>query len=149
MIDINSMSNGMPWPQTHLGLPYKDHAIKGLVVCYVVWSVSMKWMALLTSEACRFGPLLWSGWQSISCTATTHRSITTITLYVEELWFDGCKKYIFLKMCKSFRMNLTFFYPQCISKILEDLLQNLYDVLLVMIYITRGFSFLRIIKCHL
>ena len=38
----------MPWPQTgathyhaQLGLPDKDRAIKGLVVCYVVWLGSM------------------------------------------------------------------------------------------------------------
>ncbi len=40
MHDINSMSMGMPWPQTgatqyhaQLGLPDKSRAIKGLVVC--------------------------------------------------------------------------------------------------------------------
>ena len=40
MRDINSMSRGMPWPKTgatqyhvQLGLPDKDRAIKGLVVC--------------------------------------------------------------------------------------------------------------------
>ena len=40
MRDINSMSRGIPWPQTgathyhaQLGLPDKGRAIKGLVVC--------------------------------------------------------------------------------------------------------------------
>ena len=40
MRDINSKSRGMPWPETgatqyhaQLGLPDKDRAIKGLVVC--------------------------------------------------------------------------------------------------------------------
>ena len=40
MCDINSISMGMPWPQTgatqnyaQLGIPDKGRAIKGLVVC--------------------------------------------------------------------------------------------------------------------
>ncbi len=40
MRDINSMSRGMPWPETdatqyhaQLGLKYKGRAIKELVVC--------------------------------------------------------------------------------------------------------------------
>ncbi len=46
--DINTAARGNAWPQTgaiqyhaHLGLPDKVRAIKGLVVCYVVWLGSM------------------------------------------------------------------------------------------------------------
>ncbi len=46
----------MPWPQTtgathhhtQLGLVDKGSAIKGLVVCDVVWLESMNWMCLRT-----------------------------------------------------------------------------------------------------
>ncbi len=50
---------GMPWHQTRathyhadLGLPDKSRAIKGLVVCYVVWLVSIKGMGLRTCARC-------------------------------------------------------------------------------------------------
>ncbi len=42
---------GMPWPKTgatiyqaQLGLPDNGRAIKGLVVCYVVWLGSIEWV---------------------------------------------------------------------------------------------------------
>ena len=51
---------GMPWPQTgathyhaQLGLPDKGRAIKGLIICYVVWLVSMIYgMGLWTNARC-------------------------------------------------------------------------------------------------
>ncbi len=54
MLDINNMSKGnVPWPHTgathyqpQLGLPDKNPAINGLVVCHVVWLGSMKDMRL-------------------------------------------------------------------------------------------------------
>ena len=46
MHDINSMSTGIPWPQTgetqyfaQLGLPDKGRAVKGLVVC-ISWDLA-------------------------------------------------------------------------------------------------------------
>ena len=46
----------MPWPQTgatqyqaQLGLTDKGGAIKGLIVCYVVWLGSMKGLGLVPS----------------------------------------------------------------------------------------------------
>ncbi len=49
VIDVPLWVGGMPWPQigaTHyhaqLGLSCKGHAIKVLVVWYVVWLVSIK-----------------------------------------------------------------------------------------------------------
>ena len=57
---------GMPWPQTgathyhaQLGLPDKGRAIKGLVVCNVVWIGSMIYGRRKVRGS---GPLLLSGW---------------------------------------------------------------------------------------
>ncbi len=67
----------MPWPQTgtthyyaQLELPDKGLAIKGLIVCYVVWLGSMIYaMGLWTSARC----VAWSGLQSSPITTTPHR----------------------------------------------------------------------------
>ena len=66
----------MPWPQTgtthYHAHPDKGGAIKGLVVCYVLWLGSMKGIGLRTSA--EYGPslLLWSGWLPSSSTASTY-----------------------------------------------------------------------------
>ena len=53
-------------------------AIKGLVVCYVMWFGSMKGMGLRTCTRCvdRSGPILWSGLLSSSRIATPQSNIT-------------------------------------------------------------------------
>ena len=70
-----------PWPKigaahyhTQLGLPDKGHAIKVLVVCYVVCLGSIGWV-FGQAQGAWSGPLLWSGWLSGSSTATPHRFI--------------------------------------------------------------------------
>ncbi len=52
----------MHWPKTgathyhaQLGLLGKFHAVKWLVVCFLVWLGSLKGLC----EVCKFGPLLW------------------------------------------------------------------------------------------
>ncbi len=80
-----------------LGLLDKGRAIKGLVVCYVVWLGSMiYWMGLWTSVSCVwYGPLLWSGWLSSSSTATPH---SNMKIQYNTLWgFAYIKFYHFLK----------------------------------------------------
>ncbi len=72
----------MPWPQTNaphyhgeLGLRDKGRAIKGLVVCYVVWLGSTMGWDFGQAEDAWSGLLLWSGLLSNSSTATPHRFI--------------------------------------------------------------------------
>ncbi len=76
MSEINRTSRGeyLGLKQTqlidhaHLRLSDKGCAMKGLVVCYVVWLGSMDQRKVRGSS-----PLLWSGWLSNSSTATPHR----------------------------------------------------------------------------
>ena len=71
----------MPWPQkgaTHyhswLGLSDKGRAIKGLVVCYVVWLGTMIYeMDLWTSAVCVSLSLIVVRITTSSSTATPHR----------------------------------------------------------------------------
>ncbi len=57
MRDINStrrvnalVQRGATHYISQLGLPDKDRAMKGLVVCYVVWLGSLKGLGLRTSQ---------------------------------------------------------------------------------------------------
>ncbi len=65
MHDINSMiwgNAGATYYHAQLGLPDKDRAIKGLVVCYVKWLGSMKGKgSQVMRNVYGSGPLLWSG----------------------------------------------------------------------------------------
>ena len=54
MRDINRLSREMPWPKTgathyhaRLGLLDKGWAVKGLVVCYVLW---LGWLSCSSTE---------------------------------------------------------------------------------------------------
>ncbi len=71
----------MPWPHTgrsqyhaQFWLPDNGRAIKGLVVCYVVWLESMKEWVLGLVQGARI--LFWWGWLSNSSTAGTQRNLT-------------------------------------------------------------------------
>ena len=56
----------------HLGLPDRGRAIKGLVVCYVMWLGSIKGIGLRFSADAWYVPLLWPGCSG-SNTTVTHK----------------------------------------------------------------------------
>ncbi len=112
---------GKPWPQkgkTHyqaqLGLPDKGCAIKGLVVCYVVWLWSMGWV-LGQVQGAWSSLLLESGWLSSSCTAT-HYIYKYISIY--QLMLGGnrknkdlCREF-FLEISKGYFRSLPYIFKK-------------------------------------